>query len=124
MKTWALAGLGAMLFLAGCAPSAAELRERAVSEFQVQNMPEAQTLLERALDKSPFDAVSLFYMGRIKHVQGNYEQAMSYYQRAMKMDPSLAEARTWLARAEEQLGPTGKMLRYVPDLTPQPNTDR
>ncbi len=126
MKTWTLAGLCAVLVLAssGCAPSASELRERAVAEFQLGHTDQAQQLLERALDKKPFDAVSLFYMGRIKHVGGFFEQAMHYYQMALKMDPSLTEARKWLARAQEQLGATGKTLRYVPDLSPAPTVDK
>jgi len=121
-----MAGLSAVLVLAssGCAPSASELRERAVAEFQLGHTDQAQQLLERALDKKPFDAVSLFYMGRIKHAEGFFEQAMHYYQMALKMDPSLTEARKWLARAEEQLGTTGKTLRYVPDLSPAPTVDK
>ena len=63
-------------------------------------------------------------MGRIKHVGGFFEQAMHYYQMALKMDPSLTEARKWLARAQEQLGATGKTLRYVPDLSPAPTVDK
>lgn len=125
MKIWTVAGLGAILVLmAGCAPSAAELRERAVAEFQLGNTEQAQQLLDRSLDKEPFNALSLFYMGRIKHVGGFYEQAMHFYQKALIMDPGLEEARKWLARAEEQLGPTGKRLRYVPDLSPAPTVDK
>lgn len=114
MKHWALLGFCATVLLAGCAPSPVELRTQGISEFQLGRTEEAQKLLQQTLDLTPSDPEALYYMGRINHVQGFYEQAFYYYQCALDVDPSFEPARKWLARAQELLGPTGKTLRFLP----------
>jgi tetratricopeptide (TPR) repeat protein len=114
MKSFALAALCAILLLAGCGASTRQLRTQAVSEFQRGKLDTAEILLSRALAKSPSDVESLYYMGRIRHTDGFYEQAMYYYQAALRIEPGFDVARHWLDRAQEQIGTVGQTLRVVP----------
>jgi tetratricopeptide (TPR) repeat protein len=102
------------LLLLGCAPSVGELRDEAVSQYQLGHSKQAELTFREVLDKRPYDAESLYYMGRILHGQGRLAQAIYYYQCCLDVDPSYETARLWLRRAQEQAGDMGEDLRFLP----------
>ncbi len=114
MKKIALLGLVAMAMLSGCGPSTDDIRNRAISAFQVGRMAEAQENFDKVLASRPADSMSLFYLGRIRHAQGDTGMAIYFYQCAIDSDPTNQEARRWLARAKEEMGPTGESLQFLP----------
>ena len=114
MKRLAMCGICVVMFFAGCTPSTAELRSRGTSEFQVGHIPQARQLFQQVLECSPADPVALYYMGRIHHAEGFYEQAIYYYQCSLDADPRNAEARTWLEKVQKEAGLVGKGLRFIP----------
>ena len=114
MAKWTVLMLCTALLLAGCGPGAAELRQRGIAEFQLGNEPQAKAYLQQVLDQHPSDPGALYYMGRIVHAEGAYEQAVYYYQCAIDADPSQADARKWLAKAQSDAGATGEILRFIP----------
>lgn len=114
MKKIALLGLVAMAVLSGCGPSTDEIRDKAISAFQVGRMAEAQDNFQKVLDRRPGDSMSYYYLGRIRHAQGDTGMAIHFYQNAIDCDPTNQEARRWLARAKEEMGPIGDTLQYLP----------
>lgn len=114
MKRWALLAPCVLVVLAGCAPSVDDLRTQAVAAFQTGHLDRAQNTLDQILARRPTDAVSLYYMGRVMMANGRYGMAMYYFQCALDSEPSLTQARTWLDRAQAQMGPAGPTLRIIP----------
>ncbi|MFP3937857.1 MAG: tetratricopeptide repeat protein [Phycisphaerae bacterium] len=102
------------LLLAGCGPSVRDVRERAISQYQLGEIERAEMNFREVLDKRPYDADSLYYMGRIQQARGRPLRAVYYYQSCLDVDPSHEMARLWLGRAERQTGQAGKELRSIP----------
>jgi len=102
------------LWAAGCGETTPELRTRAISEYQVGHVEEARELFRQTLDRDPADRHALYYMGRIASGEAAWEDAIYYYQCCLDVDPSYANARIWLARAEKAAGTAGTRLRFIP----------
>ena len=114
MKNLTLVGLCVAVLAGGCEPSKVELRNRAVSEFQVGHADQAKETFLHVLERYPTDSTSLYYMGRISHAEGSYEEAVYYYQCCLDSDPSHKDAQRYLGEAQEAAGPTGEKLRFIP----------
>lgn len=102
------------LVLAGCVPSVGKVRERAISQYQLGHIEQAEMNFREVLDKRPYDAESLYYMGRIQQARGRPMRAVYYYQSCLDVQPSHEMARLWLRRAERQAGEAGRGLRFIP----------
>ena len=61
---------------------------------------QAQSLLEKASEKSPNDPALLSALGYIEQKHGKAERARSFYQRALAIDPDLVDAASNLAVIE------------------------
>ena len=114
MKGLAFCGACVAMLVAGCGPSAANLRDKGISEFQVGHVERAENFLQQALDREPAMSEALYYMGRIRHAQGEYEKAIHFYQCCLDADPGFQQARRWLDKALQQTGPTGQTLLFIP----------
>ena len=114
MKRAALCGLIATMVLAGCGPTAGELRSQGIAQYQAGNHEQSRKLFQQCLDRDAGDADALFYMGRILHTRGDHIWALYYYQRCLDTDPSYEIARPWLARAQAKAGPSGESMIYQP----------
>lgn len=114
-----LTAVTAGLLMLGCAPPVGELRDQAVSQYQLGNLDRAEQSFREVLDKRPHDAESLYYMGRIMHEKGRLARAMYYYQSCLDVQPSHEMARMWLRRAEHQAGDAGRHLRFIPPDEPE-----
>ena len=114
MKHVLLCGLCVVVFCVGCGgPSAIELRDEGIAEFQRGHQDKAQKLLQQSLDRRPHDAQTLYFMGRLRHARGDFEWAMFYYQRCLELDASFEPARLWLAKAQTDAGPVGDRMRFT-----------
>jgi tetratricopeptide (TPR) repeat protein len=103
--------LCASITLSSCilAPSAVELRNQGITEFQVGHLDQAQSLLKQSLDKS-CDPVAYYWLGRAYHAQGRYEDAICQYKFAIESKPGYDEAKTWLQKARQDAGLSGRDL--------------
>ena len=88
----------------GCAPSAVDIRDRAISEFQVGRIDRAEEMLRVVLDRRPFDPEALYFMGRVQHLQKNYVQADYYYRCTLDAAPGHSEARMFLRKVRQDMG--------------------
>jgi tetratricopeptide (TPR) repeat protein len=114
MKRRLLVVASLALWAAGCGPTAPELRARAISEYQVGHIEQSRELFQQALGRNPADQHALYYLGRIASAQSAWEDAIYYYQCCLDVDPSYADARIWLSRAEKSAGSAGGKLRFIP----------
>jgi tetratricopeptide (TPR) repeat protein len=121
IKAWVFVAVPlAAVMAVGCTPSAAEYRRSAVADIQAGNYQAAEAKLEQALAQRPGDGASLYYMGRSRHAQGDYVEAIYYYQSAIDADPSLQAAKLALADAKRQAGPAARYLDIIPPSVAEP----
>ncbi len=109
-----LTAVTAGLLLLGCAPPVGELRDQAISQYQLGYLDEAEESFREVLNKRPYDPESLYHMGRIMHSKGRLVRAIYYYQSCLDVQPSHQMARMWLRRAEQQAGDSARHLRFIP----------
>ena len=114
MKRMAFLGLCAALLAVGCAPSPQELRRRGIVEFQRGDIQQAEEHLRIAVELDPWDARTLYWMGRIMQARGAPVWAAYYYQCCIDSYPGHTEAWRRLAEVEEDIGPLGEALRVIP----------
>jgi len=112
----AVAGLVLVGPLAGCQSESEKLLTEGVSLYEAGQLDKARKKLETAVDHLPADSKALFYLARVYHAQGFYEQAIFYYQCCLSSVPCHAEAMKHLREATEAAGPAGPVLRIIPDL--------
>jgi len=112
----AVAGLAMLGPLAGCQSEPEKLLTEGVSLYEAGQLDKARKKLETAVDHLPADSKALFYLGRVYHAQGFYEQAIFYYQCCLSSAPCHAEAMKHLREATKAAGPAGPVLRIIPDL--------
>jgi Flp pilus assembly protein TadD len=79
-----------------------------VDSGKLQAAPQVETLLKKAvaLDAKCFDAN--LQLGIMAFKQHNYEQAISFYQKAIEVNPQLGEAHYRLAVVYDRLGESAK----------------
>ena len=116
---WIVLSLIAAALLSGCGgPSATNSREAGITAFQTGNTDKAKDHFNQVLGDQPYDAPSLYYMGRIAHAEGFYPRAIYLYQCSIDADPSQPTVQKWLSRAQEEAGEDmGKTLRFIPEQT-------
>lgn len=100
--------------IAGCGPSAADLRQEGIMQYQVGQGQEARQTFEQVLRIKPADGDSLYYLGRIYHDRGEYAKALAYYQMALDADPGHRSAQVYIQRAERDSGLQADTIRFVP----------
>jgi len=86
---------------------------QAEKAFSAKNYPEAQLLYDQAVAKAPQCAVAVAYRGDASHFAGDYQTALTYYDRALKLNPD--EGAFYLFRANA-LSHLGKRKEAVDDL--------
>jgi len=112
-----LGTLVAAAAISGCGntPTTETLVRRAIADFQVGRVDRAESQLRQGLDQTPSDPYALFYMGRICHAQGRYEQASYYYRCCLDADPAFADvAEKYLLDARKHIRPPETALHPTP----------
>ncbi len=85
--------------LAGCGifeRPVSEQRNDAISDYDVGRFEQAESKLKRITENHPGDALSFYYLGRVKESQNQYEWARIYYTDALTYDPKMTAARRQL----------------------------
>lgn len=118
MKRTTLIMLNAMVLaaaLSGCQSDTAKLIAEGVNSYQLGHLDRARAKLTQALDQDPCPD-ALFYLGRVHHAQGFYEQAIFYYQCCLEGAPAYPGASKFLRQAQRAAGAVGPALQIIPDL--------
>ena len=113
MRRWMMPGMVVVMLIAGCGPSTS-YRKVAITEFDVGHVAQAKPMFRQALQADPSDPVALYYMGRIYCEEGDWENAIYYFQCCLDVEPGNAAARAWLLKAEEATAAIGQKLRFIP----------
>jgi tetratricopeptide (TPR) repeat protein len=74
------------------------------------------------LSKDPkAEAGATYFLGRVARVQGNYDEALAYIERSLKLLPSFAESYTELGRIrmrQDQIEPARSAIEHALALDP------
>jgi len=81
--------------------------------FSAKNYPEAQLRYDQAVAKAPQCAIAVAYRGDASHFAGDYQTALTYYDRALKLNPD--EGAYYLFRANA-LSHLGRLKEALDDL--------
>jgi len=100
--------------LSGCGPSAEDLRNKGIAEYQIGRTEQARALLQMSLDLDPVDPEALYYMGRAMHTDEFYEHAIFYYQACLHVSPGHSEVQEWLSKATTALAARSRGPRTEP----------
>lgn len=84
--------------------------ERKQSEDDLRR---ASGLFERALKEDPTFALAAYNLGQTHQLLLNYDEAVSYYQKAMTIDPAHIESRTQCAAAMIERGDPDEAIRLL-----------
>jgi len=93
--------------------------------YRLLKYPEAQQELEKELAINPYHAQANFELGDIAIKQGRIHEGMPYLDRALKLDPGLAEAHRSRARgllAEKHYEDAVRELLWVAKASPNDHT--
>ncbi len=72
--------------------------------FEQGNVVEAEKYLEKSLELQPLRADACDYLGRIALLKGQYDKALTLFNRAMEIDPGTAGIHFRIAKAQVFLG--------------------
>jgi tetratricopeptide (TPR) repeat protein len=92
------------------APSAFDLKIVALDYILLNDYPDADKWMTKALDWNPSDEQSWYYEGRIKFKQAEYTRAIEAFNHALQLDPRDIKAEDNLALAYEGLGKASDAL--------------
>jgi len=95
---------GAQVTQAPAGPQAEKLYQEAMALLEEKKYAEARPIFEQVLKEDPFSARAQFALARIFHEQGDAFAAITAYERAIELRPSLFAALRALAQLYEQKG--------------------
>ena len=103
-------------------PSEAQLHaEKGIQATRAGDLPTAEEELREAVRLAPNDPLLLSTLGSILGMQQKLQEAISYFEQAVKIDPSNTELRRHLAATQWQLGrflEARKNLEYILRIDP------
>jgi DNA-binding response OmpR family regulator len=102
-----------------------KLYQEGIDLLEKKNVAEARTVLEKAVKEDPFSPRSHFALARAMHDQGDLFHAITAYERAVELRPSLFQALRALAGLYEQKGfrrKAAEALERAVHAAPDPKT--
>jgi len=82
----------------------------AIQQFEAKQYAEAKAALEQLAGREPKNATAAFYLGRIAFEQNNADEAVKWFETAVKLDDKRAVHHHWLAQAYGKKARTGGMM--------------
>ena len=82
--------------------------QSAIRQFEAKQYPEAKAALEQLIGREPKHLRSI-YLGRIAFEQNSADEAVKWFETAVRLDDKRAVHHHWLARAYKK-GPHGGMM--------------
>ena len=73
--------------------------QSATRSFERRDYASARTQFDAIAAAEPTNAAAAYYLGRVAIVDGNANAAVRWLERAVKLEPSVAEHHRWLGRA-------------------------
>jgi len=84
--------------------------QSAIRQFEAKQYPEAKAALEQWIGREPNNATAAFYLGRIAFQQNNADEAVKWFETAVRLDGKRAAHHHWLAQAYGKKARTGGMM--------------
>jgi pimeloyl-ACP methyl ester carboxylesterase/cytochrome c-type biogenesis protein CcmH/NrfG len=82
----------------------------AIRQFEAKQYPEARAALEQLIGREPGNATAAFYLGRISIEQNKMDEAVKWFETAIRLDDKRAVHHHWLAQAYGKKARTGGMM--------------
>ena len=73
--------------------------EAAIKQFEAKKYQEAKTAFEQAANADPKNAIAVFYLGRIAFQQNNADEAVKWFEAAVKLQDNNSSYHHWLGQA-------------------------
>jgi Flp pilus assembly protein TadD len=89
-------------------PSAADLKIVALDYVLLADYPDADKWLTKMLEWTPSDSEGWYYLGRVKYNENRFAEAITAFQRCLKLDPKNVKAEDNLGLALAGLGRNGE----------------
>ena len=94
------------MIITGCGPTAISLNRDASAHLEVNEVPEAEALLQQSLDLNFEIPETHLILGQCFKQQGRYEKAIHEYRLAVKFQPSFVPAQIALIKTLNEDGQT------------------
>lgn len=107
------------------APGALELEIIGGDYFLLENYAEADKWLTESVQKDGSNALALYFLGRAKYNEKQFDQAVALFKQCLQVDPHNAKAQENLGLAYEALGKTADAMnayRAAMALNPGPDS--
>ncbi|HEV2665184.1 MAG TPA: alpha/beta fold hydrolase, partial [Blastocatellia bacterium] len=79
-------------------------------QFEAKQYQEAKAALEQLVGREPKNATAVFYLGRIAFERNNADEAVKWFETAVRLDDKRAVHHHWLAQAYGRKARTGGMM--------------
>jgi tetratricopeptide (TPR) repeat protein len=94
-----------------CGTVRAQNGDPAVASFQAHRYADARRAFEAAARRDVNDARAHLYLGRIALHQTRFEEAIQHLEKAVALEPAVAEHRVWLGSAYGQLAVRSGLMK-------------
>jgi pimeloyl-ACP methyl ester carboxylesterase/Tfp pilus assembly protein PilF len=84
--------------------------QSAIRQFNAKQYAEAKAALEQLVGREPKNATAAFYLGRIAFERNNADEAVKWFETAVRLDDKRAVHHHWLAQAYGKKARTGGMM--------------
>src|SRR5262245_23352076 len=84
--------------------------QSAIRQFEAKQYQEAKAALEQLIGREPKNATAAFYLGRIAFERNNADEAVKWFETAVRLDDKRAVHHHWLAQAYGKKARTGGMM--------------
>lgn len=110
LKPGKFALLSAALTLLAIFAVAQSSLDAAIKQFEAKKYQDAKSAFEQAANADPKNAVAVFYLGRIAFQQNNADDAVKWFEAAVKLQESNSTYHHWLGQAYGKKALAGTML--------------
>lgn len=73
--------------------------KKGIQLFEARNFPEAKDFFESFAKKNPTNPTAAVYLGRIFLIEGDYDEAIDWFKKAVELNINSSEYHLWLGRA-------------------------
>ncbi len=103
------------------APSALDMQVAGSDSFLMEDYSAADKWLSRSIEHNPRDATALYFLGRTRYNEKQFDGAVTVLARCLEIDPMNLRAAHYLALAYERLGKVENALKIYERVVPHNN---
>jgi len=109
-------GLVCFILLAAVLPLSIEAQvndrlEKGIQLFEARKFSEAKEIFRSLAEENPENATVAFYLGRIFLIEGDHNESINWFKKAVELDKNNSEFHLWLGRAYGQKAQTASVFK-------------